>query len=199
MLYFNFREKNRIEFRPVGDLNRVVFSLPISQAPSQLLYQNKQAKPYRVRRADCSATPPTLHEVTSVMHARREYVWRMCIPSRDLLVVTRYKEGVFCYTLKGGELKWRVSGKLPQMEWDIDARGVAADDQGHLFVCDESNRCVHLLSATDGTHLGVVVRALVEGVGKPREVAWHGESASLVVAHEKDADCYFLSVFSCQM
>ena len=194
-----------IEFRPVGDLNKIVFSLPISgdpaalctQAPSQLLYQNKQAKPYRVRRVDCSATPPTLHEVTSIVHDGREYVWRMCSPSRDLLVVTRYKEGVFCYTLKG-ELKWRVSGKLRQMELDIDARGVTADDQGHLFVCDESNRCVHLLSATDGTHLGVVVKALVEGVGKPREVAWHQESASLVVAHEKDADYYFLSVFSCQ-
>ena len=188
------------------DLNKVVFSLRISgdpaalctRASSQLLYQNKQAKPYRVRRVDCSATPPTLHEVTSVVHDGREYVWRMCSPSRDLLVVTRYKEGVFCYTLDGGQLKWKVSGKLPGMDWDIDARGVTADGQRHLFVCDESNRCVHMLSTTDGAHLGVVVRALLEGVGNPREVTWHGESASLVVAHEKDAECYFLSVFSRQ-
>ena len=95
-----------------------------------------------------------------------------------------------------GELKWRVSGKPPGIEFHMDARGVVADEQGHLFVCDYNNRCVHLLSATDGVHLGVVVRKGEKGLGKPKEVAWHEESASLVVAHYKDTGCFILSVFS---
>ena len=112
------------------------------------------------------------------------------------LIISRGFEGVFAHTLNGGELKWRVSGKPPGIECDMDARGVVADEQGHLFVCDYNNRCVHLLSATDGVHLGVVVRKGEKGLGKPKEVAWHEESASLVVAHYKDAGCFILSVFS---
>ena len=72
----------------------------------------------------------------------------------------------------------------------------SSDEQGHLFVCDYNNRCVHLLSATDGVHLGVVVRKGEKGLGKPKEVAWHEESESLIVAHYKDTGFFTLSVFS---
>ena len=81
----------------------------------------------------------------------------MCT-SGDLLVITSHNDGVFAYTLDGGELKWRVSGQLPGMQHEIWTYGVAADDQGHLFVCDIRKECVHVLSARDGGHLGVVVR-----------------------------------------
>ena len=106
----------------------------------------------------------------------------MCT-SGDLLVVARLDDGVFAYTLDGGELKWKVSGKLPEMEREIDARGPTADEEGRLFVCDINNMCVHALSALDGTHLGVVLRKGEDDVGLPYKVIWHNESASLIVAH----------------
>ena len=51
-----------------------------------------------------------------------------------------------------------------------------------------------VLSATDGSHLGVVVRQIQKGVGIPFFVAWHSESTSLIVALREDV-CY-LKVFS---
>ena len=112
-------------------------------------------------------------------------------------MISRERDGVFTYTLDGGELKWSVSGKLPGMQWEIMASRVTADEREHLFVCDGMNKCVHVLSARDGTHLGVVVWEVEEGLGTPHNVAWHSESASLIVVHWKDA-VYHLSVFSGQ-
>ena len=130
------------------------------------------------------------------MHDGRKVVYDMCT-SNGLLVLTRYSDGVFGYTLPEGR-KWRVSGKLPSMQYDIDARGVTADEQGHLFVCDTNNRCVHLLSTRDGSYLGV---AQTEGDldgGTPCNVSWHQDSASLVISHEKNR-VWHLSVFSRQV
>ena len=144
----------------------------------------------KVHLVDCSTRPPISQEIPIESGA----VSDMCT-SGDLLVITSYDEGVFAYTLDGGELKWNVSGKLPGMQLDIDADGVTADEQGHLFVCDFNNECVHELSARDGTHLGMVVRKGQVGVGKPCNVTWHQESMSLVVAHSKDDVYCQLSVF----
>ena len=131
----------------------------------------------------------------SIAYNGQSNVSHMCT-SHDVLVISRGFEGVFDHTLNREELKWRVSGKPPGIESDMDTRGVVADGQGHLFVCDYNNRCVHLLSATDGVHLGVVVKKGENGLGKPKEVAWHGDSASLVVAHYNHTGCFILSVFS---
>ena len=212
-----------IDFRPVDDLEEVVHRLDVSphepshmcavtSSPSQLLY----CKRSKVHRVDCSTVPPTRREIDlPIVHDRRIVVRDMCT-SHDLMVVARgfdrvltflkgdggISEGVFTYSLPGGELKWKVSGKLPGMQREINARGVTADEQGHLFVCGVNNRCVHLLSARDGTHLGVVVRKGQEVVGKPTDVTWHQESKSLVMAHvtksKGNISIWHLSIFSCQ-
>ena len=106
-------------------------------------------------------------------------------------------EGVFAYNLRG-ELKWRMSAELPGMQHNVSARRVVADDQGHLFINDVINKCVHILSARNGAYLGVVVREGDWGIGTPAEIAWHSESASLVVAHHHKDGVYHLSVFSRQ-
>ena len=185
----------------MDDLKQVVYRLDVdphsphamcavTSSPSQLLYCDYHTK--KIHRAP-HLPPPTSQGEIPIVYDGEEEVLDMCT-SHDLLVVAR-GEGVFCYTLDGGELKWRVSGKLPGMEHEIKAWGVTADEQGCLFVCDVNNKCVHVLSARDGTHLGVVAREGEEGVGEPCNVTWHQESKSLVVAHKK-YDVYHLSILS---
>ena len=201
---FVYRLGKRIDFRPVDNLKQVLHRLDVgphqpsyicavTSSPSQLLYRDNETG--KIHRVDCSTVPPTPQGQIPIVHDG-QYMYTMCT-SCDPLVITSYGEGVFAYTLDGGELKWRVSGKLPGMEHEIHAYGVTADEQGHLFVSDWENECVHVLSARNGTHLGVVVREGQEGVGTPNNVAWHSESASLIVVHWKDA-FYHLSVFSGQ-
>ena len=169
----------------------------VTSSPSELLYCDWSTD--KVYHVDWSTAPlRLLQEVIPIRHDGKECVHEMCCPSLDLLVVTRNKEGVFAYTLRGGELNWRVSGKLPGMELEIYASGITADEQGHLFVCDIRNRCVHMLSVRDGAHLRVVVREGEVGLVYPYPVAWHSESASLVVAHYKKDAVLYLSTFSCQ-
>ena len=164
--------------------NRLDAMCAVTSSPSQLLYYFRDTN--KVHRVDCSTAPPTHQEETPIVYDGRQMgVWDMCT-SGDLLVAIRWEEGIFAHTLPGGELRWMVSGKLPGMQDEICALGVTADDQGHLFACDRENRCVHVLSVRDGTHLGVVVREGDEGVGEPDRVAWHSDSASLIVANLKD-------------
>ena len=168
-----------------------------TSSPLHFLYHNVQKKPHTVQRVNCGTKPPTLWFEINIAYDDQGKASCICI-SRDLLVITRGREGVFCYTLVKGNMMWKVSGKLPEVEWDIDARGVTADDHGHLFVCDKENSCVHELFAGDGKHLGVVMREGQEGVGKLYNTAFHQGSASMVVAHgyEPNAACCSLSVFS---
>ena len=165
----------------------------VTSSPSQLLYNNMLNEPIKVHQVDCrSASPALLQENMTIADTGKRCVSHMHA-SHELLVITRWDEGVFAYILGGG-LKWKVSGKPPGMKYVMDASGIAADEQGHLFICDESNRCVHMLSARDGSHLGLVVRKGQEGIGNPRSVAWHQISVSLVVFHEKGG-VYHLSIF----
>ena len=211
-----YRSRKEIEFRPVEDLDRVMYTFSVDpdephvlcsemvitsvgfniSSPVEFLYHNVQKRPHTVRKVNCGTKPPTRKWQINISHDAQGEVSCMCT-SRDLLVITRGREGVFCYTLRDN-MMWKVSGQLPDMESNIDARGVTADDRGHLFVCDRENSCVHELFAEDGKHLGVVVREGQEGVGKLYNAAFHQNSASLVVAHgnEPDAACCSLSIFS---
>ena len=171
----------------------------VTSSPSQLLYWYKDSG--KIHLVDCSTTPPTLQGEKPIVYGGKEDLSDMCT-SRDLLVVARGVDGVFAYTLDvtpytlyGGKLKWEVSGELPGMHWDMSAEGVTADDNGHLFVCDEYNRCVHLLSAQDGAHLGAVVREWREVLVRPQKVIYHRKSASVIFAHEVE-EMYQLSVSS---
>ena len=165
----------------------------MTSSPSQLLYQNTHAMLYRVRRVDCSTTPPTLKEEAPIVHDYIEYNWSMCT-SGDLLVIARYCEGVFAYTQRSGQLKWKVAGELPGIRL-VGILGVTADEQGHLYVCSEVCTGVLMLSALDGSYLGMVLSEGVGSITTPYRIAWHRESASLILDHQSDGDRH-LSVFS---
>ena len=167
----------------------------VTSSPSQLLYHDYNTE--KIRLGDCSTAPRTMQVEIPILYDGNYNVIDMCT-SHDLMVVNRYKYGVFAYTLDGGELKWRVSGKLPGMEHEIHAYGITADEQGHLFVTDWENECIHALSVRDGTHLGVVVRKGQEGVGEPHEIIWHNESASLIFTHKtrKNGEPWDVSILS---
>ena len=129
---------------------------------SQLVYCDEETG--KIHWVDCSTAPPAQQGEIPIVHNGQEELSDMCI-SGDLLVVARLIDGVFAYTLDGGELKWRVSGRLSGMQDEICAVGVRADKQGLLFVCDFINECVHMLSVRDGTHLEVVGRKGEGGEG----------------------------------
>ena len=81
------------------------------------------------------------------------------------------------------QLLWSVDGAISGQQ-EIVCVSVATNGHGHLFVCDDGNKCIQLFS-TDGLYIGRLVKAGEHGLGEPRLVRWCKKSSSLVIAHTK--------------
>ena len=105
----------------------------------------------------------------------------------ELLVATCRQEGIMICDTTSDFAQRIISGKLPGMQKKLDAIGVAYDERGHLFVCDDDkgNRCIQMFSLPDGKYLGCLIREGEQGLGIPCRICWCQESSSLVV-HWKD-------------
>ena len=82
---------------------------------------------------------------------------------------------------------------------ELSADAVTADGEGRVYVCDYNNDVIHVLSERDGSYLGVIdIEAAGIQARNPIKIAWHQESESLVVLHEKIDDEFteFLSVLA---
>ena len=88
------------------------------------------------------------------------------------------------------------------LEWEreihgMEKSGVASDGCGHLFVCDISNKRVHMLSISDGKYLGCLIKEGDQGLGVPLFATWSEETCSLLIAHKKE-NKRFISVIKLQ-
>ena len=71
------------------------------------------------------------------------------------------------------------------MEKEICAEAITTDGKERLFVVDSANKCVHTFSL-EGSHVGILVRQGLLGVGTPRHVAWCSNTSSLIIVHNND-------------
>ena len=193
IVYHTFnREKEKIEFREVENLNKVKNSYSVvphspwemctsSSSPSILLYQDKSQEPYRVLWLDCSMLPPQpAREITTSY--LETYIWRMCCVN-DVVVISRCDDGIFAYNARTGELKWREEGELEGMSEELMACGVATDGRGHLFVGDMNNKCIQMFSL-DGRYMGAL--ATGTSLGEPWRVLWCENMSSLVILNDME-------------
>ena len=188
-MYCTFnRNKQKVEFREVENLNRVIQSYSMvpyepeemctsSSSPSTILYQDVSQRTHKIRWLDCSTLPPKpAGEITTSYDGA--CIWPMCCVN-DMVVVTGCGDGIFAYDARSGELKWRVEGKLEGMSQELVACGVATDKRGHLFVGDQHNIQVFSL---DGRYMGPL--ATGTSLGEPWGVIWCEDLSSLVVLYE---------------
>ena len=96
-------------------------------------------------------------------------------------------------------LLWSVEGAVDGKK-EINCVSVATDGRGHLFVCDEANKCIQLFSR-DGLYIGRLIKSGEHGLGVPGLVRWCKKTSSLIIAHSKTIrgayglmDCMHISV-----
>ena len=96
-----------------------------------------------------------------------------------LIVAPGGPRGIHAYNVGTNSLQWKkeIAG--------IAKAGVASDSHGHLFVCDKDNRCIHMLSVSDGHYMGCLIKQGDQGLGAPLWGVWSEEMSSLIVAHGK--------------
>ena len=102
--------------------------------------------------------------------------------------------GIYAYNTESKQLEWRVEGRLPGMSKVLKAQGLTTDEHGHLFVCDDNNKCIQMFCVSDGRYLGAVIKPKQCGLGDPWAITWSRKRSSLVVIHVIQ-EKWFLSVF----
>ena len=96
--------------------------------------------------------------------------------------------GLVIATAKGSEGIHACNVNTNSLEWkrEIDGMekaGVAPDGHGRLFVFDEDNACIHMLSVSDGHYMGCLIKQGDQCLGAPFFGVWSEEISSLIVAH----------------
>ena len=94
---------------------------------------------------------------------------------------------------KSGEPQWKVKGAVPGLQKEIKPVSITSDTSGHIFICDEANKCVEVF-LMDGRHLDCIMKSEEDGFGEPVLVRWCKKSSSLIVAHLKEKHNNYISV-----
>ena len=114
-----------------------------------------------------SLTPNSVPKLTT-----DEIIDDMCcveLEGKSLLVTASGIEGVKAYNARTTHLEWTAVGRYSGMKEALDAHSIAADECGHLFVCDGGNQCIHTFSV-DGKYLTAIVKEGQQGLGKPKRI-----------------------------
>ena len=196
-IYSACRDNPEIKFHLVNNMNELFLSHSVAphrpehictSGPSTLMYlycvtENQR----RVQWLNCSTLSPqpinTSREIRVKSHFGIHDVCCMQHDNEQLVVTTHGHKGVSAYSTSTKKLRWHVEGKLPGIEREISAQGVAADGLGCLFVCDEHSKCIWMLSA-DGMYIGTV--SIPERYGIPWRLRWSSISSSLLAVCFKE-------------
>ena len=167
-----------------------------TSSPEVLLYVDQRRRARDVRYLDFSTFPPKASNMKTIrLTDSSQDFWlydTCCIPQGDdQLIITSFgSNGIYAFDARTGNIKWKAFEHVPGMQCSLRARGIATDENGHLFVCDADNRCVQMFSL-DGDYLGSVLRYGEENMGIPNRICWCQKRSSFVVVHqEKNGRCY---------
>ena len=202
-ILYSLSDDNVIEYRDTWKLDKVHSWMPVSPyqvgrlcTPSfgGLLFVDHSWKPNQIKWINPGSmsnlvTPRQPYPVYSITHTNFE--------DKDFVIITHGnpyapRGGIYAYNTKTNNLEWSVEGRLPGMNKVIKAQGLTTDDQGHLFVCDENNKCVQMFNVADGRYLGTVIKEGEQGLGQPCVITWCSRMSSLVVIHFEDGICVSL-------
>ena len=147
---------------------------------------------------DCSE--PTAKFSNTFSHKYGDICGMVCVQlgPKKLLITTHAPEKIVAFDLVIKKVEWQVQSHRYYPN-QMRPRCITADADGHLFVCDEQNKCIQMFSTSDGQYLGTLMTDLEEGIGDPFNLCWWQGASSLIVHHAKDDksnDHCFISVLS---
>ena len=153
-----------------------------------LLYENQSLHMREVHWLDCSTSPPVVARNPNVTHAHQGQILSMCSAETNgsvVLITTRDVDGgIYSYNAKTSKLLWTAVGKFPGMKENLNIVSVTTDQKGHVFACDNSNRCIQMFTI-DGTYLGAMPKCREVSVELSSLICWCKKSSFLVLSFLK--------------
>ena len=110
------------------------------------MYEDTSKNPSTIRSLDCSTSLPK--PSTTVVHTQQYFLRDMCCVEngeKHLLITSSYTNRLDAFNTETDELEWSVSGNVTEADKEIHPNGVTADGNGHLFVCDNNNKCIQMV------------------------------------------------------
>ena len=203
---FFYSKKCVIEFRDKNDLNKILHTHSVAPkqpgllcqvSPSVLLYICGTVARPEVHWLDCSSIPPEEDCQKNIIFLAANMFRNMCFVREEInrkclvIVTAQGPHGIHAYNMDNNSLEWKKEMK------GMERGGVAADGHGHLFVFDGDNRCIHMLSVSDGYYMGCLIKQGDQGLGAPFWGVWSEKTSSLIVADNRDFK-WFISVLKIQ-
>ena len=204
-ILFCYSRKNFIEFRDLNNLDEILYTHSVARnkpgrlfpvSPSILLFGCGTVEGPEIHWLDCSAIPPKEVSQKNVIFPTENIIWEMCFVNEEknrkrLIIITAGNERIYAYNVDTKSLEWKTEIK------GMKQVGIVSDSHGHLFICDLENKCIHMISVSDGQYMGCLIERGDQGMGSPVWGVWSEETSSLIVAHRRDFK-WFISVIKIQ-
>ncbi len=72
---------------------------------------------------------------------------------QQLVVTSSETDGLSVYNAVTNSMQWNAKGTLPGVSKPIVVDSVCTSSQGHLFACDEANKCIHIFAVGESNEL----------------------------------------------
>lgn len=198
--------EHKIEFREMQTLDVVCsYELGVSNWPTRLcssarktlIYKNQFKLGSSFAWLNCVAETPRPWPSTETTRLRmanfkEEKLWDWCIIQNDdekFLAIVTFSGRLASFDLVSGKCQWEASEMIPDCEKTMRALGITTDGNGHMFVRDSRNRCIHLFSF-NGKFVQTLLKTTDIGVGSIKRVRWDANTSSLVVAYQEKEQHY---------
>ena len=103
--------------------------------------------------------------------------------------------------LQSNGILWSFEGKVPDdaQQYGVQPYGIATDERGHLFVCDQVNASIQMFSVADGRFLGSFPKEGEQGLGKPKWIRCNKINNTLIVVHKEVINPCYISIIDLKM
>ena len=135
--------------------------------------------PLEVRRLDCNICPTITDFVIRMMVIFDIYFILSTEYKTQKLIFIVDDDTADAYMPDSTHV-YSIGGSLPGVDYDFSPFGLAADDQGHLLVCDNEGDCVRMFSVDDGSYMDVVVSA-EQGMTNPYAIHRCDDNRSMFI------------------
>ena len=196
--YYWFVFRSKIEFRDVRNFSTVVYDYSFYSSDVKMHTSSGTALRFashtykkehiELQELHCSSLP--LYNRDAVIKLDKRFgVGDTCYVQQQwgsLLVLACGVGGVRVYNTLSKRLEWSVNGMLPGVDKVLDVMRITADEDGHVFVLDFNNKCIHLFTV-DGKYMTILLRGGEQGLGEMTRIRWSEGLSALIVLHQKDA------------
>ena len=149
---------------------------------SLLLYEYWTKSPREVCWLDLSAALPKPAAEKRVILPEQEEIRDMCFlhhREKELLITVDGDGKIYAYDTQTNKLEWKIDGKLPGMEGNMQTFGITSDGRGHLFAADYGNMYIQMFLVSDDQYLGYLIIDK-EKLRSPVRVKWCEKLSSLL-------------------